>query len=187
MDDERQPPIVEVKERPDGTESRYECRLALLEQTACRTVGVLRYRIRQEMRVAGVDIPAGTVSYGCYWSDRNYNVYVWLGGEAAESETPTRTAQRGQPEGVTPAPIGYYVNVGDRPRLAVEEFRWRDLWLDVVVLPNLRARVLDRDEVPEDLDPATGRVIDRTIAEVLGDRRRVLDDCNSLITRCMSA
>jgi predicted RNA-binding protein associated with RNAse of E/G family len=84
------------------------------------------------MHVHGVDLPAGTVSIGHFWTDRNYNVYHWLSSDRST--------------------VGYYFNIADRTSWDAERLDWRDLVVDVLALPAGRLDVLDEDELPPVLD-----------------------------------
>jgi predicted RNA-binding protein associated with RNAse of E/G family len=79
-----------------------------------------------------VTIPAGTLSFGYFWTDRGYNAYHWV-----------------TPSGRT---LGIYFNVGDSTRIGPGEVRWRDLVVDVLVTPDGHCRVIDQEEIPLDLD-----------------------------------
>ena len=87
------------------------------------------------MHVHGIDLPAGTVTFGYFWTDRLYNVYHWLGARGADHRVLL------QPR---------------RPDLIADgRLEWRDLTLDVLATPAGRLDVLDEDELPADLDAAT--------------------------------
>ena len=49
--------------------------------------------------------------------------------------------------------LALYFNICDRTRISTSQIAWRDLTVDVLVTPDLRCRVLDEDELPDDLDP----------------------------------
>ena len=70
------PAILEIKRTLDGREKRFDCRLLTLAADA-RHAAVL-WVAPAAMHVHGVDLPAGTVSVGHFWTDRPYNVYHWL-------------------------------------------------------------------------------------------------------------
>jgi predicted RNA-binding protein associated with RNAse of E/G family len=106
------------------------------------------------MHVHGVDLPAGTVSVGHFWTDRLYNVYHWLRGD--------RTT------------VGYYFNLADRTTWTAERLDWRDLTVDVLATPEGRLDVLDEDELPAELDAEVSAHIESGKAALLGDTARVL-------------
>ena len=117
-------PIVEVKQTLSGAEKRFDC---LKLAGDARHVVVL-WIAREPMHVHGVDLPAGTISFGHFWTDRFYNVYHWV--DAAQ-----RT-------------IGLYFNIADRTRIGPAQLEWRDLVEDVLATPAGRLDVLDEDELP---------------------------------------
>jgi predicted RNA-binding protein associated with RNAse of E/G family len=84
------------------------------------------------MRVHGIDLPAGTISFGHFWADRHYNVYHWVDAEG-------RT-------------IGFYFNLADRTRISEASLEWRDLVIDILATPAGRLDVLDEDELPVAVD-----------------------------------
>lgn len=122
-------PIVEIKHTLAGQEKRFACmRLAGDE----RHVAVL-WVAREPMHVHGVDLPAGTISFGHFWADRFYNVYHWVD-----------VAQR---------TVGLYFNIADQTRIGPDRLEWRDLVVDVLATPSGRLDVLDEDELPPVLAP----------------------------------
>jgi hypothetical protein len=138
------PPVLEIKRRLTGGEQRFACqRLA----GDARHAAVL-WVAPGPMQVHGVDLPAGTLSFGHFWSDRHYNVYHWL----------DRARQT----------LGYYFNICDETRLTAETIEWRDLILDVLVMPGQPPRILDEDEL------AAAPPLDPTVAAHLADGRAAL-------------
>jgi hypothetical protein len=123
------PAILELKHTLDGREKRFDCRLLALSPDG-RHAAVL-WVAPAAMHVHGVDLPAGTMSVGHFWTDRHYNVYHWLDG-AGET-------------------LGYYFNICDETRIAAERLEWRDLIVDVLALPGGRLDVLDEHELPAEL------------------------------------
>ena len=111
-----------------GGEAVFECELIGLE-AGC---GILRYVINKPARVDSVSLEPGSVTYAFYWQDRPFNLYWWR-------EPDQRT-------------IAYYFNLADSVKLSRREFLWRDLVVDILILPDGRLFVLDRDELPSGLD-----------------------------------
>jgi hypothetical protein len=144
------PTIVEVKHTLAGAEKRFECRLLARTATHLAVLWVAP----SAMHVHGVDLPAGTVSIGHFWTDRNYNVYHWLSSDHST--------------------IGYYFNIADRTSWTAQRLDWRDLAVDVLAMPGGRLEVLDEDELPPDL-PADARAhVDAGKAALLGATANVL-------------
>jgi uncharacterized protein len=144
------PAIVEVKRTLAGVEKRFECRL--LSSDARHAV--VLWIAPKPMHVHGVDLPAGTVSFGHFWTDRPYNAYHWL----------DRTGET----------IGFYFNISEDTRLGPGVLEWRDLVIDVLALPGGRLEVLDEDELPVELDPALRARIDAGRAAILNDPAAVM-------------
>jgi hypothetical protein len=144
------PTILEVKRTLAGAEKRFECRLLARTSTHLAVLWIAP----AAMHVHGVDLPAGTVSVGHFWSDRPYNVYHWLRGD--------RTT------------VGYYFNLADRTTWTAERLDWRDLTVDVLAMPGGRLDVLDEDELPAELDADARAHIDAGKAALLGATATVL-------------
>ncbi|HVY38329.1 MAG TPA: DUF402 domain-containing protein [Polyangia bacterium] len=122
-------PILEIKRTLAGVEKRFECsKLAGDERHA-----VVLWIAREPMHVHGVELAAGTVSFGHFWADRFYNVYHWV--DAAAQRT-----------------IGLYFNIADQTHITATQLEWRDLVIDVLATPAGRLEVLDEDELPPALD-----------------------------------
>jgi len=144
-------PVVEIKRRLAGGEQRFSCQ---------RLAGDARHAVvlwvaPAPMHVHGVDLAAGTISFGHFWVDRPYNVYHWL----------DRAGQT----------LGYYFNLCDETRLTADAIEWRDLILDVLVLPGQPPRLLDEDELAQagPLDPTTAAHLATGRAALLGDTRAI--------------
>ncbi len=137
-------PIVEIKQTLAGTLKRFDCLKLAGDQ---RHVVVL-WVAREPMHVHGVDLPAGTISFGHFWTDRFYNVYHWV--DAAQ-----QTA-------------GLYFNIADRTRIGPAQLEWRDLVVDVLATPGGRLEVLDEDELPATLAPDVAEHLAAGKAAILG-------------------
>jgi predicted RNA-binding protein associated with RNAse of E/G family len=130
-----------------GQEKRFECMTLAHEGSHLLVLFVAA----ANMHVHGVDLPAGTVTFGHFWTGRPYNVYHWL--DAATGST-----------------IGAYVNLSDNTSISDERLEWRDLIVDLLLMPDGRATVLDEDELPLDLPPALRLQIASAQASVLASR-----------------
>ena len=122
-------PIVEIKQTLAGGEKRFNC----LRLAGGPGHAVLLWIAPEPMHVHGLELPAGTVTFGHFWTERFYNVYHWL-----------------DPDHRT---LGFYFNIADRTRIGQAELRWRDLVIDVLATPAGRLDVLDEDELPAIVDP----------------------------------
>ena len=148
---------LEVKRYPDGRRVTFACDLLAIEPAR----QLLGYTIRHAATVAGVFLPAGTRSYGCFWAGRPYNLYLWMRRCGARRD------------GV----LGAYFNVCDAVELGRTELRWRDLWVDVLALPARRPVTLDRDEVPGDLSPRLGAHIEDAVAALHARSGELVEEC----------
>lgn len=140
------PEVTEVKRYLDGREKRFACTLVRREPGHV----VLRYVSDRVLQVSGLELPLGMVTHGHYWQDRPYNLYHWM-----------------RPDGTT---LAYYLNVCDRVHWDEAEVAWRDLVVDVLLLPDGSARVLDREELPEGLAPEVLAYVDAAEGQILAAR-----------------
>jgi hypothetical protein len=149
------PEVRELKRTLSGREKTFQCRLLAGDAHQA----VLLFVAPEAMRVHGIDLPAGTVTFGHFWTDRFYNVYHWL-----------------DPEGAT---IGFYFNISDSTRISTGNLEWRDLTVDILATPAGRLDVLDEDELPADLDPELHGRIDLAKASILTDPATLFADIES--------
>lgn len=138
------PEIIETKRTLAGRKKTFPCRL--LARLPERGV-VLLFVSDSAVRVHGLPLPAGTVTFGYFWPDRPYNVYHWM-----------------TPDGGT---LALYVNLADDTTVEDGRLSWRDLTVDILMPPGRAPLVLDEDELPVDLDPETRARITRARDQVL--------------------
>jgi hypothetical protein len=123
------PSIVEIKRTLTGQRKEFRCRL--VEGDADRAV--VLFISGSIYQVYGLTLPPGTVTFGHFWRQRDYNVYHWL-----------------TPAGTT---LAHYFNLAADTTLEDGIIRWTDLALDLLVEPGAPPRLLDEDELPPDLPP----------------------------------
>jgi predicted RNA-binding protein associated with RNAse of E/G family len=131
----RGPAVEERKRKLDGRVLRYPC--VGLEVAPERAV--LGHVLTRTVELHGILLPAGTCTYGVFWSARPYNVYQWV-----------------DPGGVT---LALYCNAATDTRIGPEAVEWLDLEVDVLLTPDGRVRVVDEHEVPTDLAPEHRRAL----------------------------
>jgi uncharacterized protein len=135
--------ILEVKRTLGGSVLTFPCVAA--DVTPQRAV--LLYRASGSRRVGDLDLPPGTITVAYYWTDRPYNVYHWL-----------------SPAGDT---LAWYFNISGPARIGDGRVEWEDLEVDVLVTPDLEARVLDEDRLPATLTASRHAAIAAARARVL--------------------
>ena len=96
----------------------------------------------------------GTLSLGYFWEDRPYNAYHWVGDNQQT--------------------LALYFNICDSTHISPEQVAWRDLTVDVLITPDQRCRVLDEDELPDDLDRDLLSHINATRDLLCADPQRLL-------------
>ena len=107
------PHAVERKITLNGRVLEYDCQAL---EVIPNERAVLRYVVEGEMEVGNRPfvVTAGTISIAHYWAGRPYNVYHWLDGE--------RT-------------LALYCNAGQTLVIVADCVVYRDLELDVLILP----------------------------------------------------
>lgn len=148
---------IEVKHYPDGRKVAFDCDLLAIEPAR----QLLGYTIQRATNVAGVFLPAGTRSYGCFWAGRSYNLYLWVR----------------QLHGRRDELVGAYFNICDSVQLGLHELRWRDLWLDMLVLPSRRLITLDRAEVPSGLPRGLVVQMESAVSILQARSSELIDEC----------
>jgi len=142
--------FLEIKHTLDR--KRYEYLCTLLEKEEGRAI--LLYVLEKPGQVAGVHLPAGTVTIGYFWTDRPYNLYHWI-----------------HPDGTT---IAYYFNLADHTAIGEDRLSWRDLAVDILLTPEGSVRVLDEGDLPSEIDPALREFIQETTSALLRDVPRLI-------------
>lgn len=114
---------------------------------------VIIYEIQRPMSFLDRNLSSGSRSYGYFWPSRNYNVYHWIG-----------------PGGET---LFFYVNVSKDTTILGDRVEWKDLIVDVTILPDGTTKVLDEDEVPEAMPQEDKRIIESTKRLFLHDAQKL--------------
>jgi len=151
----------EIKHRLDGSIKRFEC----LPVHVSDDEAVIIYELRREVRVEDVVLPAGSLTFGYFWSKCHYNVYHWV----------TETGET----------LGIYFNVCDKINIGKDVVSWRDLIIDLLVTPDGRCRVLDTDELPQDLDEELASLIEETEKYLKCQYRSIVDKVKETTARYM--
>ena len=134
-----------MKTTLDGERRDFDCELLRESPGECIVV----YRMPRDVELEGVQLPKGARSVGYFWRHKPFNAYHWIDDNG-------RT-------------LALYFNISDQTRIGEDEIAWRDLSVDVLITPDLRCRVLDEDELPDDLD-------DELLAYIESARDALCDD-----------
>ena len=124
----KQTRITEVKTTLGGECKRFDCERI---HYASGEV-VVAYRMPADLKLEDLLLPKGTLSLGYFWEKRDYNAYHWMDDRQQT--------------------LALYFNICDNTRISPDRVEWRDLTVDVLITPDQRCRVLDEDELPDDLD-----------------------------------
>ena len=144
--------ITELKTTLGGELKRFDCGCIHLSAG----YAVVSYRMPKDVRLEDLLLPEGTLSLGYFWEGKPYTAYHWVGDKG---ET-----------------LALYFNICDSTRISDTEIAWRDLTVDVLMTPDRRCRVLDEDELPDDLDEPLRDRINATRDRLCADPARWLDE-----------
>ena len=142
--------IVETKTTLAGERKEFDCELL----KSSRGEVVVIYRMPRDVQLEDLLLPKDSISIGYFWEDRAYNAYHWID---EQSQT-----------------LALYFNICDNTRISRQQVAWRDLTVDVLITPDLRCRVLDEDELPDDLDSDLRAHIESTRDALCVDPARLL-------------
>lgn len=144
--------ITEHKQRLDGSSVTFPC--VLLERNT-DDLAVL-YRLPNEVNLHGWILPKDSYSFGYFWRDRPYNIYQFLAPRNADT-------------------LLWYCNISDSTRWDDCSLVWRDLEVDVLVLPDGSHRIVDQDKLPKNLDSELRCYINRATDKLLAEKRKLIE------------
>ncbi len=150
--------ITEIKQLYSGQQKTYPCRLIQLDNG----FGIVQHILEQDYKLDKLTLNRGMASLGFFWEKRPYNVYQWYHKKSL---------------------IGSYFNISDQTRLTVEQFSWRDLYLDILIYPDYTYKVLDRHEVAQIKEKDLLSYIQKAEHNILTDYPRIIDEINVIINR----
>lgn len=147
----------EKKHLLNGKVILYNCELI----TVSKEFGILKYIVDREYKVGSIVLQSGIITYGFYWTDRPYTLYKWFDkkGEVA----------------------GNYFNIADSIVLTPQEFSWRDLVVDILILPSREVEILDEDEIPHSLDERLNKYIESSKQMILQHYQEVIPETTLII------
>lgn len=147
----------EVKRLLTGGKVIYECELILIEEN----FGILKYVFDKKLKIENIIIYPETISYGFYWMDRPYNLYMWFDENI----------------------IAYYFNIADSLYLSRQKVVWRDLIVDVLVLPNGFVKVLDEEEIPPFINKRLKNYIKSAQKTILQNYKTIIQEASKMLEK----
>lgn len=144
--------ITEVKTTLAGERKTFACELLCQQETAA----VVMYRMPSDLQLEDLLLPEGSLSLGYFWEERAYNAYHWVDDKRQT--------------------LALYFNICDNTRISAEQVAWRDLAVDILITPDLRCRVLDEDELPDDLEHSLLARINATRDALCAEPERLLQE-----------
>ena len=142
--------IVEVKTTLAGERKEFSCELLKRAEGELAVI----YRMPRDVQLEDLLLPKNSISIGYFWENRPYNVYHWIGDQRQT--------------------LALYFNICDNTHISADQVTWRDLTVDVLITPDLRCRVLDEDELPDDLDHDLRTYIETARDALCADPKRLL-------------
>lgn len=108
----------------------------------------------ESVQLEDLRLPKGSISVGYFWTHKPFNTYHWV-------DARQRT-------------LALYFNICDKVSFSNDQIAWRDLTVDVLITPDTRCRVLDEDELPDDLEPELRDTIAAASAELCDSSTHLL-------------
>jgi hypothetical protein len=142
--------ISEVKTTLTGKRQIFDCER--IRYAAGETI--VLYRMPAARQLEDLVLPKGALSLGYFWEDRAYNAYHWVDDNRQT--------------------LALYFNICDSTHISAEQVAWRDLAEDILITPDQRCRVLDEDELPDDIDRNLLSYINATRDMLCADPLRLL-------------
>jgi hypothetical protein len=150
MDVNALPTILETKRTLAGEEKSFRCRVIDSGPPGAMSGDLTVLFISDRpYRVAELELPIGTITFGHFWLRRPYNVYHWLTAAGAT--------------------LGFYFNLSDQLVIGAGTLAYRDLSVDLLACPGAPPQVLDEHELPADLDADTHQRITQALDQARTD------------------
>ncbi|WP_235822882.1 DUF402 domain-containing protein [Cytobacillus massiliigabonensis] len=124
--------IIERKIRYDSTLVEYSCRLLQSQNQKIVLFHIIQDSFTMIASQTKLTIPRGSYTIAYYWKDRPYNLYIWRDSNGQL--------------------LGCYFNIVKHTEMTDQFVSFKDLIIDILVLPNGDYYILDEDELPESLD-----------------------------------
>ncbi|WP_010632024.1 DUF402 domain-containing protein [Sporolactobacillus vineae] len=138
--------MIERKIRYDGTTADFECRVVRMEKEAAVLSYVMPETVSVGSASAGMNIPAGSVTFAYYWAERPYNVYIWRNRQGTW--------------------LGAYFNIVRNTRITSTMISYEDLIVDLILTPAGLTLICDEEELPESLATFEKGTVLKTLNEL---------------------
>lgn len=146
----------EVKYLLEGGEKVYDCELIHFKPEC----GILKYVLKKSVQVAAMQLPPGTVTFGFFWVNVPYTLYVWVHAHKI---------------------IGYYFSIVDQVLLTSTSFFYRDLILDIAIDNQLNVSVLDKAELPRNLPKNLVQYINSAFDNIMRHYPEIIKQINTKV------
>jgi predicted RNA-binding protein associated with RNAse of E/G family len=146
--------MIERKIRYDGSIAEYRCQVLSRHSDRVVLTYVLPDPVILGRDAVIVNLPAGSRTYAWYWTDRPYNVYIWQGSGGNY--------------------LGAYFNIVRNTRISDQVVSYEDLIVDLLVTPEGKQCVLDRDELPESMEQFEQGYVNQTLKDLIVSAGHIL-------------
>jgi protein associated with RNAse G/E len=153
--------FAEIKKTYFGETKIFDCNL--VSYNYAKGELIISFVPDRPMTFVGVKFPVGSISYGYYWENRNYNVYHWKG---ANGDT-----------------LLFYFNISRDTRIENSCVTWLDLIVDIAIKPQSSPLILDEDEIPKEIAPTDFEIIEKTRQEILKGIDGIVEELESKTAR----
>lgn len=151
---------LEIKNILAGGKRIFECELIYTDYQ----FGILKYVLEKSYTVSNLLLPKGAITYAFYWVDRPYTLYKWYIGRKI---------------------LANYFNIADRINLSDNKFEWRDLTVDILILPKGIVEVLDENEIPEGTDLEIKKYIYQNKEYILREYPQIILETDKILAETL--
>lgn len=149
---------IENKKFYEGIEINYKCELLFLSEG----FGVLRYKLTDTSKIDDLILLEGTITYAFYWESRPYVLYKWYSKDRRI--------------------LANYFNIADSVKLEKNIFSWRDLIVDVLVLPSGKLEILDENEIPSEMEGSLREYIKTAKLNLLHKSEFIIKETDKILS-----
>ena len=141
----------EGKRYPSGHQNHFQAHSLIVRPG----FSLLYFVSKRAHQLEQIYLPIKTVTFGFYWSEQLFNLYVFVDPEKFNVRA-------------------FYFNVCDEVMVSAGQVNWRDLWVDVLVMPCRDPIILDQDEIPDTCSIELKAKINKSLDFILSDLNGIL-------------